>query len=95
MRESTTKLSGFFVFCLGDYVRARALLQMGIISIVLSNQFLFHMHSSEDANGAVIYVMLSIYSVIHVYNLFLIKRKKIISIVTVVCKCLRCYIILF
>lgn len=53
------------------------------------------MHSSEDANGAVIYVMLSIYSVIHVYNLFLIKRKKIISIVTVVCKCLRCYIILF
>lgn len=39
---------------------------------VESNQFLFHMHSSEDANGAVIYVILSIYSVIHVYNLFLI-----------------------
>lgn len=35
MRESTTKLSGFFVVSLGDYVRARALLQMGIISIVL------------------------------------------------------------
>lgn len=55
------------------------------------------MHSSEDANGAVIYVILSIYSVIHVYNLFIIykNKKKIISNVTVVCKCLRCYIILF
>lgn len=77
MRESTTKLSGFFVVSLGDYVSS------GIITngyyfyrTVESNQFLFHMHSSEDANGAVIYVMLSIYSVIHVYNLFLIKRKK-------------------